>query len=75
MGLVMLQGGVGRSVRKGQMASEKLPAPTPTCPASSHFLFSSHLLFPAPLRSGKIPASVSPAPLELRKQAWLERSP
>lgn len=55
---------------KGQMVPERLPAPTPTCPS----LFSLPVQFPsslpAPLCSGKVPAL-----LELRKQAWLERSP
>lgn len=52
------------STGKGQMAAEGLPAPTPTGPASSHFLLEPHLLFPASLRSGK--ARVSPTLLELR---------
>lgn len=55
---------------KGQMAPERLPAPTPTCPS----LFSLPVQFPsslpASLCSGKVPAL-----WELRKQAWLERSP
>lgn len=55
---------------KGQMAPERLPAPTPTCPS----LLSLPVQFPSS-RPALLCSEKVPALLELRKQSWLERSP